>query len=237
MVQYEDISEYITSQRLLDENQICPGPIQCFEPTSGSSGAKKLIPYNTAILKSFAHLFKVWCADLFIHGPSLQRGKIWYSVSPQFAVGDSPSDGFEDDSEYLSGTSRKILKRFLPVDPRLKKVQDSDDYFLILSCYLLSCEDLEAISIWNPSFLIRILEFIDDNKSLIVSTLEQSHYHSQGIDSYLSALENLDRSVGELSGRFAKAEGWRLHLHAGFAKEEDNFLQEALYSEFVFYED
>lgn len=182
MVQYEDISEYITSQRLLDENQICPGPIQCFEPTSGSSGAKKLIPYNTAILKSFAHLFKVWCADLFIHGPSLQRGKIWYSVSPQFAVGDSPSDGFEDDSEYLSGTSRKILKRFLPVDPRLKKVQDSDDYFLILSCYLLSCEDLEAISIWNPSFLIRILEFIDDNKSLIVSTLEQSHYHSQGID-------------------------------------------------------
>lgn len=45
--------------------------------------------------------------------------------------------------------------------------------------------------------------------------LEQSHAD----ESYLDVLEAMDRQVGEMSGRFDYAEGWRRHLHVGFAAE------------------
>ena len=40
---------------------------------------------------------------------------------------------------------------------------------------------------------------------------------SQGLDAYLNAMEDMSRTVGRLSGRFAHAEGWRRHSHLGFA--------------------
>lgn len=48
--------------------------------------------------------------------------------------------------------------------------------------------------------------------------------HSQGLDSYLKTIVQLDAQVGEMSGRFKFAEGWRQHLHLGFGGEEENFL-------------
>lgn len=45
---------------------------------------------------------------------------------------------------------------------------------------------------------------------------------SQGADSYLQVLDELTRKVGQLSGRFQKAEAWRRHLHLGYsARDED----------------
>ncbi|RMF80184.1 MAG: LmbE family protein [Chloroflexi bacterium] len=39
---------------------------------------------------------------------------------------------------------------------------------------------------------------------------------SQGMDSYILEMEAMNRQVGEMSGRFEYAEGWRRHLHLGF---------------------
>lgn len=51
---------------------------------------------------------------------------------------------------------------------------------------------------------------------------------SQGMDSYLQALDEMSRDVGRMSGRFTHAEGWRRHSHLGFCAPEADPLQEAL---------
>ena len=51
---------------------------------------------------------------------------------------------------------------------------------------------------------------------------------SQGLDSYLARMEELDREVGALSRRFERAEGWRRHHHPGFTSKEVDPLLEAL---------
>lgn len=51
---------------------------------------------------------------------------------------------------------------------------------------------------------------------------------SQGLDSYLQTLRDLDAEVGRMSGLFPCAEGWRRHLHMGFCGEHDDPLREAL---------
>ncbi|MCI0365404.1 MAG: hypothetical protein L0219_16170 [Phycisphaerales bacterium] len=40
---------------------------------------------------------------------------------------------------------------------------------------------------------------------------------SQGMDSYLAAMDGFSRQLGRMSGRFEHAEGWRRHLHVGFS--------------------
>ena len=51
---------------------------------------------------------------------------------------------------------------------------------------------------------------------------------SQGMDSYLLAMQDFGREVGRRSGRFSVAEGWRKHLHLGFCGAEADPLRDAL---------
>ena len=51
---------------------------------------------------------------------------------------------------------------------------------------------------------------------------------SQGLDSYLRAMEDMAAAVGRMSGRFAVAEGWCLHNHLGFGPEDFDPLAAAM---------
>ena len=51
---------------------------------------------------------------------------------------------------------------------------------------------------------------------------------SQGLNSFLLALEDLSLAVGGLSKKFKHAEGWRRHLHFGYCAREADPLAEAL---------
>lgn len=51
---------------------------------------------------------------------------------------------------------------------------------------------------------------------------------SQGLDSYIAAMEEMCARMGAMSGRFALAEGWTRHLHLGFCAPEADPLREAL---------
>jgi len=51
---------------------------------------------------------------------------------------------------------------------------------------------------------------------------------SQGMNSYLQAMDDMSRAVGKLSKKFMHAEGWRRHLHYGFSANEIDPLADAL---------
>jgi LmbE family N-acetylglucosaminyl deacetylase len=51
---------------------------------------------------------------------------------------------------------------------------------------------------------------------------------SQGLDSYLTTMEDMSAEVGRQSGCFSYAEGWRRHLHLGFCGKDADPLTEAL---------
>jgi LmbE family N-acetylglucosaminyl deacetylase len=51
---------------------------------------------------------------------------------------------------------------------------------------------------------------------------------SQGMNSFLLAMENMALAVGRMSKRFKYAEGWRRHLHFGFCGPDADPLAEAL---------
>ena len=51
---------------------------------------------------------------------------------------------------------------------------------------------------------------------------------SQGMDAYLNEMDRMSAEVGRMSGRFTRAEGWRLHSSLGFGPEGFNPMKERL---------
>jgi LmbE family N-acetylglucosaminyl deacetylase len=51
---------------------------------------------------------------------------------------------------------------------------------------------------------------------------------SQGMDSYLLAMDEMSLKVGRMSREFRHAEGWRRHLHLGFSEADHDPLADAL---------
>jgi LmbE family N-acetylglucosaminyl deacetylase len=51
---------------------------------------------------------------------------------------------------------------------------------------------------------------------------------SQGLNSYLQAMEEMSVAIGRMSRRFNHSEGWRRHSHLGFSTTEIDPLRRAL---------
>ncbi len=155
LLDYSDLSAQIETHRVHGKTPLSLAQPRHYEPTSGSSGASKWIPYTPALLHSFTQLFIYWAADSLKYGPRLQGGRIYFSVSPQFQTA-----GLADDADYLTGPTQWFFRQFQAAPSRLKQLRDPGDFFHVLCLYLLACPDLEVISIWSPSFLTSVLDYL-----------------------------------------------------------------------------
>jgi LmbE family N-acetylglucosaminyl deacetylase len=82
----------------------------------------------------------------------------------------------------------------------------------------------------NPDFYVDVTDVMDRKVEMLAKHVSQKKWldESQGHDSYLQAMKDLDAECGRNSGQFQYAEGWRRHLHLGFCDENDDPLVEAL---------
>lgn len=82
----------------------------------------------------------------------------------------------------------------------------------------------------RPDFFVDVGDLVEDKVRMLARHESQKRWldESQGHDSYLQTLRDLDAEAGRMSGRFAAAEGWRRHLHLGFCGPHDDPLAEAL---------
>jgi hypothetical protein len=144
--------------------------VQFFETTSGSTGAKKRIPYTKSLLKSYEKMFVLWVHDLITHSDlKLESGKFFMSISPKIG------EQVKDDRQYLSLALRALLSPFLVSNPSSHTAGSTDDFFQQVSLDLLNSPDLEIISIWSPSYFLSFLEFIEANKATLMQRIDSEH--------------------------------------------------------------
>ncbi len=162
IIEYHHIESWIHQQQQSKSSLLTPEPIIFYEKTSGSRSAAKLIPYTKSLRSSFSQMFCVWAHDLITHGPKFYTGKIYFCISPQLGS-DIDIVGLQDDSEYLDRWLRWLLSPFL-VSPSGNRLRDAEEFKNQLSQALLVAENLEIISIWSPSFLRIILDYIQTHQ-------------------------------------------------------------------------
>src|SRR5438876_1499171 len=66
----------------LNDDVNVPQNVKLLQPTSGSTGPTKLIPYTESLQREFQRGIRAWIADLFLDDPKLMTGPAYWSVSP-----------------------------------------------------------------------------------------------------------------------------------------------------------
>ena len=182
---YELLQDSLEKIALGDRHVLTSEPVLLLEPTSGSTGGEKLIPYTRSLQQEFQRAISAWIGDLLWHRPTLRQGRAYWSVSPALGPARrSPGGlpiGFDDDTAYLGGPQQRILQRLLVVPGQIAKVAVQDDFRYATLLHLLAAADLTLISIWSPTFLTSLLETLPQWADQIVSDLRQGHltWHSR----------------------------------------------------------
>ncbi len=130
-------------------------------PTSGSTHARKLIPYTAALRREFSRAISAWIVDLYRQHPSLAFGPAYWSISP---IGSFVADrqnavpiGFDDDTEYFGRAARRLVQSTLAVPSAVRFINDMESFRYVTLAFLLRARDLRLISVWHPSFLALLL--------------------------------------------------------------------------------
>jgi len=170
-VDYDMLAPWITRQAATKEPVVTTEPIGLYEETSGSSGVSKLVPYPPSLLRALNDYLLLWTADLIANGPTFGTGRMFLSLSPACrALGATPSGvpiGVTNDTEYFTPRVRRFLGPRLVAPPGITNVRDPYTFRRLLASSLVAASDLEIISVWSPTYLLSLLQFIEDHRDTL----------------------------------------------------------------------
>lgn len=171
IVNYEDIKEFVEKEKSGESNVLLSDKIKLFELTSGSTSDVKYIPYTEKFLKSYMNGVFAWIYNLYQNNKRLFLGSSYWSVSPilkrEAVTSGGIRVGIEDDTSYFDKISAFFLNKLFTVPKEIKNIQNMEDFLLITGVFLLLSENLAMISVWSPSFLMILLDFIEKNHKMI----------------------------------------------------------------------
>jgi hypothetical protein len=129
-----------------------------YERTGGSTGAAKLIPYSAEGLDDFRRVLLPWLISAARrHGVT---GSVYLSISPATRAAESVGGipvGVSD-AVYLGEPAARLLAQLSAVPFEVGRVADISRWRAETLEHLRAARDLELISIWSPTFLLRLLE-------------------------------------------------------------------------------
>ncbi len=168
--------------------------------------------------------------DLFYERPTINRMvSIVRDVKPTIVLLSSPQDYMEDHMNACRVAVTAVFCRGMrnyPADPPRPPILDDATLYHALPWGL---RDSLRRRIHAGQY-VDITPVLAFKRAALARHRSQKEWldASQGLDSYLTAMEEMSREVGRMSGRFTYAEGWRRHLHLGFCGEHADPLTDAL---------
>ena len=150
-------------------------------------------------------------------------------VRPRILLLHSPTDYMEDHCNACRvGVTAAFSRgmRNAPCDPPVPPI--SDDVTIYHSLPTGLRDPLRRLV--RAGQYVDITPVMKTKREMLAAHRSQKEWLdvSQGINAYLDTMESLSRQVGEMSGVFEYAEGWRRHNHQGFSATEQDPLSEAL---------
>jgi len=172
------------------------------------------------------------CHDLEIFyekGLLAKVASVIRAAQPEIVLTHAPSDYMEDHQNACRLAVTAAFTRGMPNFPTEPPRHVSDVKITVYHAQPYgNCDPIRNPV--RPEIFVDVGEVVEQKVASLARHASQKRWldESQGLDSYLEALRSADRVVGQLSGRFEYAEGWRRHLHLGFCGPDDDPLGKAL---------
>ena len=164
IVDYDDLEPWIARIMRGEESVLTREKVTRLVPTSGSSGARKLIPFTSSLQREFNAAIGPWMVDLCRENPSVPFGPAYWSISPSIPAGSDEESavpiGFDEDSAYLGGVRKRLVEATFAAPSALRLITDTEAFRYATLLFLLRQPDLRLISVWHPSFLTLLLDVL-----------------------------------------------------------------------------
>ena len=173
---YEDYQSYIdTIMNDTTDNVLTASPPILLEPTSGSSGGSKYIPYTQDLKNEFSQGIGPWIYNLYQSKSISMSGTHYWSISPVLDTHKRTKTdlrvGFEEDSEYLGALDKMITETLFTVPKEVRFIKDVNTFRYVTLLFLLKDKHLSFISIWSPTFLLHLLDVLDKEYASLIHDL------------------------------------------------------------------
>jgi len=164
---YEDYAGSIEKIAAGEKNILTAEDVRMLELSSGSTSASKLIPYTGGLKEEFQRGLRPWLYDLYTNQAGLKSGKSYWSVTPatgqnRVSKGGIPI-GFDDDGQYFGKLEENLFNLIFAVRKDVAQIKDMDEFYRKTAVSLLACRHLSLISVWNPTYLLLILDYMKEN--------------------------------------------------------------------------
>jgi hypothetical protein len=176
LTRYGDWRARIDAQRLGRERLI-HSPLRRHQPTSGSSEKLKLIPYTQNFLQELDSAIAPWVANLYRQHAGLRHGRHYWSVSWLPESQRHLLDGnFNDDSELLGGVKRLLAAHSQAVPAGVAFAGRAEDALFATLAHLVAREDMRLLSVWSPTFMLQMLDSLQDCGEELEAVLRRGHW-------------------------------------------------------------
>ena len=168
--------------------------------------------------------------EIFYDHDTLTRlSAVMREVAPEILLVHSPVDYMEDHTNACRLAVSAAFTRGMPNYPTQPARDPVEQPVTIYHAQPHGNRDPLG-QLVRPGTFVDVGPVMDEKTAMLACHKSQQQWldASQGLNSYLEAMKDLSREVGQLSGRFEYSEGWRRHLHLGFCGPEDDPLAAAL---------
>jgi hypothetical protein len=141
-----------------------------FQPTSGTGDKEKLIPYNDLIINQFNRALNPWLFDMAKTHPSILLGKHYWSIS--WLPTHWRKKGWRlDDFELFPGWKKSLIRNLLAVPNEVSHAPTLSSTQFATLAWLVGSPDLTLFSVWSPTFLLQLLDLMNEWKEALAQTL------------------------------------------------------------------
>ena len=178
---YEGLRPKIEEIANGEQGVLTSEPVLMLEPTGGSSGGSRLIPYTATLRRQFQRAISAWMYDVLTGFRSCRNGRAYWSISPAAQRPEKTPGGirigFDSDAEYLAGWQRWAMKRLLAVPTSVAQIRNIENFQYATLAGLLAAKDLALISVWSPTFLTTLFARLPSWAEQIVEDIEAGQLH------------------------------------------------------------
>jgi LmbE family N-acetylglucosaminyl deacetylase len=172
------------------------------------------------------------CNDLeiFYDRPTLAKvASVIRDVAPDIVLTHSPVDYMEDHTNACRLAVTAAFARGMPnfaTEPPRPAISSP---VTVYHAQPYSHRDPLG-NIIEPGLVVDTSDLIEQKKQMLAKHASQKQWldESQGLNSYIDTMLELDAELGRMSSLFKYAEGWRRHLHLGFCGPQDDPLRNIL---------
>ena len=160
----------------------------------------------------------------------MKLASIYREVAPDILLVPSPDDYMEDHMNAcrlaVTAAFSRGMRNYV-VDPPANPI--SKDVVIYHAQPHGNRDGLNKLI--HPDFYIDISTVLKEKTAMLAEHKSQKNWLdvSQGFDSYLNTMKHFGREMGQLSGQFEYAEGWRRHNPLGFCTVDANPLADLLH--------